>query len=105
MNPNYRPTRGLAFCVPAALRRHATALFSVALVATAWAQSAGKITGRLYNPATGQYVRNAEVHVKGTDIVAYSGDDGFYELDNVPAGATNLTVTFTGYDSAAATVN
>ena len=46
--------------------------------ALAFAQIAadGRITGRIFNPATQQYVRNAEIRVEGTDLVTYSGDDG-----------------------------
>jgi TonB-dependent receptor len=67
--------------------------------------SSGTITGRIFNPATQQYVRNAEIRVTGTDLVAYSGDDGSYVLANVPGGEVALTVTYTGYDVATARVN
>ena len=72
------------------------------MAATALAQpaSTGKISGRVFNPATQQYVRNAEIRVAGTDVVAYSGDDGSYVLANIPAGDRALTVTYTGYDVA-----
>src|SRR4051812_19328098 len=90
----------------ARLRLLSTGLCALVVLAAVHAQSAGgKIAGRIFNPATGQYVRNAEVHVKGTDVVTYSSDDGTYELNNVPAGAVDLTVTFTGYEPATATVN
>ncbi|MCX6950569.1 MAG: carboxypeptidase-like regulatory domain-containing protein, partial [Verrucomicrobia bacterium] len=72
--------------------------------ASAQTAASGKITGRVFNPATQQYVRNAEVRVAGTDVIAYSGDDGTYALTGVPAGDVALTVTFTGYDVASARV-
>src|SRR5262245_4902214 len=77
------------------------------LAAIAFAQIAadGRITGRIFNPATQQYVRNAEVRVEGTDVVAYSGDDGSYVLTNVPGSEVSLTVTYTGYDVATARVS
>lgn len=76
-----------------------------ASAALAQSSSSGIITGRIFNPATQQYVRNAEVRVTGTDLVAYSGDDGSYVLTNVPSGEVGLTVTYTGYDVATARVN
>ncbi len=66
--------------------------------------SAGTISGRIFNPTTRAYVRNAEIRVSGTDLVVYSGDDGSYVLTNVDGGEVRLTVTYTGYDVAIATV-
>ena len=42
------------------------------------AQSAatGTLSGRVFNPATGEFVRNAEVRVAGTDRLAYTGEGG-----------------------------
>ncbi|MDO8545275.1 MAG: TonB-dependent receptor [Opitutaceae bacterium] len=76
----------------------------VTLTALGQASSTGMIAGRIFNPATQEYVRNAEVSVEGTHLVAYSGDDGSYVLTNVPAGSVTLTVTYTGYDKASALV-
>ncbi len=92
---------------PGALVRLACAtLLAFALAGAAFAQATatGRITGRVFNPATQQYVRNAEVRVVGSDTVAYSGDDGAYVLTGVVAGSVALTVTFTGYEVATATV-
>jgi len=81
------------------------ALFTL-LVSAAFAQGgAGRVTGRVYNPAKGEYVRNAEVRVAGTERVAYSEEGGVYQLDNVPAGTATLQVTFSGYQTATATVS
>ena len=68
------------------------------LSALAQAPATGRVTGRVSNPATREYVRNAEVAVEGTNIVAFSGDDGSYTLPNLPAGEATVTVTYTGYD-------
>ena len=57
----------------------------------------GAIQGRVFNPATQEYVRNAEVAVADTNLVTYSADDGSYSFSNVPAGEVTLTVTYTGY--------
>src|SRR5512147_2200162 len=69
------------------------------------AAGTGVIRGRVFNPATQEYVRNAEVSVEGTNLVTYSTDDGSYVLTNVPAGDVSLTVTYTGYDRATTKVS
>ena len=80
------------------------------LVATtaAWAQSIGlgAITGRVLNPATGEYVANAEVRIAGSERSTVSDAGGFYRLEGVPAGTVTVSVSFTGYktESAALTV-
>ena len=70
----------------------------------AQSSSAGRVSGRIFNPVTNEYVRNAEIRVAGTDVVAYSGDDGSYALTNLPGGELSLTVIYTGYDVATAKV-
>ena len=66
------------------------------------AQSTGVITGRVFNAATNGYVRNAEVRIEGTNIVAYTEDAGLYRLTGVPAGDVTVTVAYTGAQSATA---
>src|SRR5258708_2761480 len=107
MNP-HRPLAGApAYGVRRFFRLSLAWLLATAVAGTAFSQSSsvGKITGRIFSPATQQYVRNAEIRVSGTDLVAYSGDDGSYVLTNVPAGENAVTVSYTGYDAAAAKVN
>jgi iron complex outermembrane recepter protein len=89
------------------VRRMLFSLFLPLSACFAMAQSAGTgvVTGRVYNPATNGYVRNAEVRVEGTNIVAYSEDAGFYRLVDVPAGAVTLTVNYTGAEPATAQLN
>src|SRR5687767_14326030 len=60
------------------------------------AASTGAISGRIFNPATREYVSRAELRVLGTDLLAISEPDGFYRLTGVPAGTATLTVTYTG---------
>ena len=64
----------------------------------------GTIQGRVLSPATQEYMRNVEVTLPGTNLATFTGEDGFYTLTNVPAGARELTVAYTGYDSATARV-
>ena len=56
------------------------------------AQSTGTIQGRVYNPATGQYVRNAEVRLEGTNQVTTTENDGSFQFNYVPAGPATITV-------------
>ncbi len=70
------------------------------LPALALAQgTGGTISGRVFNPATGEYVRNAEVRLQGTDRLVTTESDGSFTLANVAPGATTLTVTYTGYNT------
>lgn len=73
---------------------------------TAFAQPSGTgtITGRIVNPATGEYVRNAQVRIESTGTSVASESGGTYRIADVPAGPVTLVVTFTGYAPARATV-
>jgi len=75
-----------------------------ALLSAQSAPATGSVQGRVFNPSTGEYVRNAEIRLKGTERVAYSEEGGAYQLDNVPAGSATLEVTFVGYQTNAAAV-
>ncbi len=66
--------------------------------------TAGTITGRVINPTTGEYVRNAKVEIKETGQVVYSGNGGEYRVPAVAAGTVTLVVTYTGYHVEPATV-
>jgi len=79
--------------------------FLLAFSAAAQTAGTGTIIGRVFNPATQEYVRNAEIQIEGTNQVIYSGDDGSYVLANVPAGARTLSVTYTGYNRETSFVN
>jgi len=64
----------------------------------------GVITGRVFNPNTGEYVRNARVRVEETGQTTISEGGGEFRLLEVPAGRATLVVTYTGYRTATATV-
>ena len=66
----------------------------------AQAQGTGTIQGRVYKPATKEYVNNAEVRLEGTGQITYSESDGSFRFSNVPAGTANITVSFIGYNTA-----
>ncbi len=75
-------------------------------VSPVMAQSAGtaNITGRVINQATGEYLRNANIAVAGTDIRAVAEAGGYYHLNSVPAGTVQLSVTYAGLDPQEVTV-
>ena len=77
----------------------------LASVLSAQPAPTGAITGRIFNPATGEYVRNAQVLVRGTDLAAISEEGGYYRLRNVPAGEVTVTVGYTGYQAPPAILN
>ncbi|MSU72732.1 MAG: TonB-dependent receptor [Opitutus sp.] len=64
----------------------------------------GVVTGRV-QLATGQYVNNATVAVKGTSLSARTDQFGIYRLANVPSGPVVIEVTYTGQERAEATLN
>ena len=66
--------------------------------APAPALAAASISGRVQNVATGQFLNNARVTVRGTDLVAFTDQSGTYRLPQVPAGQVVLDVFYTGLD-------
>ena len=90
--------------MPARLFRTIFASLAVlAAVGSSFAQTApaGVVVGRVFNAVTREYVRNAEVRVEGTNLVAYSEDAGYYRLVGVPAGDVTVSVAYTGSQPAA----
>ena len=105
---SHRP-RSAAFLLAAALSLLASVPTTPAQTAnpgvTASAPTAGSISGRVQNAATGQYLNNARVSVKGTDLVAFTDESGTYRLAHVPLGPLVLEVFFTGMDPQQIPVN
>src|SRR4051812_20934005 len=96
-----RPVVGLFF-----LRLLIAAIIFWSLAANASAQPAttGLIEGRVQNAITGDYLNNARVSVKGTNLVAQTDEPGYSRLAGVPAGTVKLRVFFTGMDEQEAAV-
>ena len=69
------------------------------------ADEKGTIEGRVLNSVTGEYVRNADVRVEGTSLVARTDDDGRFRIAAVPAGAAVVIVSYTGLQEARAEVS
>ena len=74
-------------------------------IAGEWTRSLRNDTTESFNPATGEYVRNAEVTLQGTARMVTTESDGTFSLPNVPSGPATLVVNYTGYDQATTTVN
>ena len=64
----------------------------------------GTIQGRVFNPATKEYVRNAEVRLDGTNQMTYTEGDGTFQFVGVAAGPASITINFTGYNTAKETL-
>jgi TonB-dependent receptor len=77
------------------------------LSALCFAQSSpdGAISGRIFNPASGQYLRNAVVQIEETGQSVNSEDGGYFRISAVSPGAKTLVVTFTGFVSARTSVD
>ena len=87
-----------------ALGRIALALLCITAMARAQSAATGTVTGRVFNPTNGEYVKNAEVSVPGTSLEATTDDGGYYQLLNVPAGTATVAVSYTGFTVAPAAV-
>ncbi len=66
--------------------------------------STGSISGRVHNEATGQYLNNARVTVKGTDLTAFTDETGTFRIGGVPAGSAVVEAFYSGLDPLAVTV-
>ncbi|HXG44905.1 MAG TPA: TonB-dependent receptor [Gemmatimonadales bacterium] len=60
------------------------------------AQATGKIEGRVRDQA-GAPIPGAQVRIEGTAFGAVANNQGYYFINNVPAGTVDLRATFVGY--------
>lgn len=86
-------------------RRSWTALLSGIVVLlfgcaaqSSWAQ--GTLAGRVTNAATGKPLEGARVELRGTGRVTIVDSTGEYHFTAVPAGNVNLSVSYTGLNTA-----
>ncbi|HEY9236313.1 MAG TPA: TonB-dependent receptor [Phenylobacterium sp.] len=64
------------------------------------ARSDGSVIGRVFDPASGEYMRNAIVRLTtsgGESRATTSGERGEFRLTEVPTGAAQVTVSFMGF--------
>jgi iron complex outermembrane receptor protein len=78
---------------------------SDAIAATGETIGQGAVQGRILNTVTGEYIRNADVRVAGTNMVARSGGDGRFRFTGVPAGDVTVVVSYTGLEESRATIS
>ena len=71
-----------------------------ALLLQAQTAGTGSVQGRVFNPVSKEYVRNAEVRLEGTNLVTFTEGDGSFSFNGVPAGAVTVSVAFSGYVTA-----
>src|SRR5687767_15685986 len=95
MNPLIRPSRH-------GFRLVAFACGCLVSILSLQGQSpaAGSIQGRVYNPASKEYIRNAEVKLEGTNQVTHTENDGSFSFRGVAPGEATVTVSYSGYNSA-----
>jgi TonB-dependent receptor len=63
-------------------------------------QGRGALSGQIFDPATGEYLRDAVVEIETADgqkRSATTGEAGTYRVQNLPAGPARVTVTYLGY--------
>ena len=80
------------FTVAAAL------LLMLMLSSAAWAQDVGKVQGRVTSQG-GAPVAGAQVVVLGSRLGNITNSDGFYFINNVPAGLIDIQSTYIGYQT------
>jgi iron complex outermembrane receptor protein len=64
----------------------------------------GSISGRVLNEATGQYLNNARITVKGTDLSVLTDETGTFRISGVPAGSAVVEAFYSGLDPLAVSV-
>jgi hypothetical protein len=90
--PTLRPFLRLTFTACLAL------VLTLGTRAQTPAPATGTIEGRVKNAVSGDYLNNARVSLKGTELVALTDESGTFRLAGVPAGAATLRVRFAGFD-------
>jgi outer membrane receptor protein involved in Fe transport len=74
-------------------------LAAAVISGSAAAQTAGKVEGTVTDRDTGQPLPGAQVLIDGTQLGNISDDNGYYFINNVPAGAQTVTASFLGYQT------
>jgi hypothetical protein len=59
----------------------------------------GKVQGRVTDAATGAPISGAQVRIENTTLGNLTNDQGFYFINEVPAGLQNIEGSFIGYRS------
>ena len=70
------------------------------LALSAQTPATGTVQGRVFNPVSKEYIRNAEVRLDGTNQSTFTEGDGTFSFRDVAAGEATITVTYSGYNTA-----
>jgi outer membrane receptor protein involved in Fe transport len=62
-------------------------------------ESTGRVQGRVTDAASGQPIAGAQVFVVGTRLGNITNEEGFYFVNNVPAGVVDIQAQFIGYQA------
>ena len=81
----------------------ALAAFFFAMTGALNAQTSGKIEGRVFDAATNQPLAGAQVVVVGTGLGNLTNRDGYYFINNVPAGVRDIRAQYIGYQTVTVT--
>jgi outer membrane receptor for ferrienterochelin and colicins len=76
-------------------------LFSVTFSSASYSQGNLRLMGQVLDDENGFPIANAAVIVKDTPYGAYTDEDGFFAIENIPMGSYTITVTMLGYKKAA----
>ena len=89
---------GLACCALA------LPILALAPLARSQGTPTGSISGRVQNEATGQYLHNARIAVRGTATTVQTDEFGSFRLAGVPTGSVTLDAFYSGLDPVQVTV-
>ena len=68
-------------------------------------QQFATITGQVSNAATGKYIANAKVSVRGVNRIVLTDSSGAYRLTGIPVGQATIDISYSGLDLKTVTVN
>jgi hypothetical protein len=74
-------------------------LFSMSVFSAETIGGAGLVTGKVVNEATQSPLPGTIVKILGTDLGAYTNEEGKFRIENVPAGVYSLQFSFVGFKS------
>lgn len=66
------------------------------LTHAAASKDTGTVAGRVYNPDSAEYVRDAQVRALSTGETVYTEAGGFYQISGLPAGNVSLVLSYAG---------
>src|SRR5688572_18302901 len=79
--------------------------FAQTATASTATSATGSISGRVQNEATGQYLNNARITVKGTALSVLTDEFGSFRISQVPSGPATIQAFYSGLDPQEVTVN